>query len=270
MEFKLETITPAKAVEYLKHNTNNYRKLSRAKYKQYAEDMRNGKWQPNGEPIIFGEDGILKDGQHRLAAIIDSKKTVQIAVVRGVDKNVDIFDVGMTRTALQITRNHDVDANPTIIATAGIILGGFKKSVAKSQIAEYVAEHIDELNRAFRCTTYGSKPFSKKASCVTASYILLRNKKLPCYDIELFFRLFSNYGYVSAEGYDPSPAIVARQQFEERSYSSGAAVRKEQLEIGTRALLDFHEGKHVGTAYKVQEPFIFEEFLNAVRKADKI
>lgn len=270
MEFKLESITPAKAVEYLKHNTNNYRKLSRAKYKQYAEDMRNGKWQANGEPIIFGEDGILKDGQHRLAAIIDSKKTVQMAVVRGVDKNVDIFDVGMTRTALQIAKTREVDANSAIMAAANIILGKFKKATTKSQVAEYVCEHIDELNRAFRCTTYGSKPFSKKASCIAASYILLRNKKLPCYEIELFFRLFSNYGYISAEGYDPSPAIIARQQFEERSCSSGSVVRKEQLEIITRALLDFHEGKSVATPYKVQEPFIFEELLDTIRKADKI
>ena len=270
MEFKLENITPAKAVEYLKHNTNNYRKLSRAKYKQYAEDMRAGKWQPNGEAIIFGEDGILKDGQHRLAAIIEANKTVQIAVIRGVDRNVDIFDVGMVRTTLQIAKNREVDTNQTILAAANIVLGKFRKAVTKSQTLDYVAEHIDELNRAFRCTVYGITPFSKKASCVAASYLMLRCKKLPCYELELFFRLFDSRGSVSAEGYDATPAITARIQFENRSSSSGTAVRKEQLEIITKALLDFHEGKHVTESYKVSEPFLFEEYLNAVRKADKI
>lgn len=270
MEFKLESITPAKAIEYLKHNTDNYRKLSRAKYKQYAEDMRNGKWQSNGEPIIFGEDGILKDGQHRLAAIIDSKKTVQIAVVRGVDKNVDIFDVGMQRTTMQLARNKDIDVNQTIIATATIVLDGFNSKATKSRIIDYVSEHIDELNRAYRLTAYGTKPYSKKASCITASYILLRTKTLPCYEIELFYRLFNSNGMVNADGYDASSAIMARRQFSDRDGAIGSAMRKEQLEIITKALLDFHSEKHVENAYKVQEPFVFKEYLDTVRKIDKI
>ena len=51
----VEKITPEKAKEYLRANTNNYRKLSRATVKKYAEDMKNGKWELNGESIVFSE-----------------------------------------------------------------------------------------------------------------------------------------------------------------------------------------------------------------------
>lgn len=269
MDFKVECISPAKAMEYLRSNTNNYRKLTRAVYKRYAEDMKNGKWQLNGEPIVFGEDGILKDGQHRLAAIIESGKAVQIAVVRNAPKEADIFDVGVDRTALQMSKARGMDANASVVAVANIILGRFTATPTKPMLTDYVSEHIDELNRAYRCTTYGTKPYSKKASCVAASYLLFRARQIPCYEIELFFRLFNTSGSASAEGYDPTPAMVARRQFKGRE-SNGGALRKEQLEIILMALKDFHEGKSRTQEYKIKEPFMCDELLDEVRKMDGI
>lgn len=267
MDFKVESISPAKATEYLRHNTDNYRKLTRAVYKRYAEDMKNGKWQLNGEAIVFGEDGTLKDGQHRLAAIIESGKTIQIAVVRGVPDEVDIFDVGVDRTALQMSKARGIDANASIVAVANIITGKFSSNPTKPMVAEYLQKNIDELNRAYRCTAYGTKPYSKKASCITASYLLLRTKRIPCYEIELFFRLFNTSGSASAEGYDPTPAMVARRQFKGRE-SNGGMLRKEQLEIILMALRDFHEGKSRVQEYKIKEPFLCDELISEVRKMD--
>lgn len=269
MDFKVERISPAKAMEYLRSNTNNYRKLTRAVYKRYAEDMKNGKWQLNGEPIVFGEDGILKDGQHRLAAIIESGKAVQIAVVRNAPNEADIFDVGVDRTALQMSKARGMDANASVVAVANIILGRFTATPTKPMLTDYVSEHIDELNRAYRCTTYGTKPYSKKVSCVAASYLLFRARQIPCYEIELFFRLFNTSGSASAEGYDPTPAMVARRQFKGRE-SNGGALRKEQLEIILMALKDFHEGKSRTQEYKIKEPFMCDELLDEVRKMDGI
>ena len=267
MDFKIESISPAKAVEYLRHNTDNYRKLTRSVFKRYADDMRNGRWQLNGEAIIFGEDGTLKDGQHRLAAIVESGKTIQMAVIRNVSKETDIFDVGMDRTALQIARAKGIEANSSVVAVANIVVCGFGGSPTKPAVTDYISEHIDELNRAYRCTTYGTKPFSKKASCVTASYLMFRADAIPCYEIELFFRLFNTSGSANAEGYDPSPAMVARRQFKGRE-GSGSALRKEQLEIIMMALQDFHEGKNRVQEYKIKEPFICDKYLNKVRKMD--
>ena len=269
MDFKVENISPAKAVEYLRSNTDNYRKLTRSKYKQYAEDMKAGKWQLNGETIVFGEDGVLKDGQHRLAAIIESGMTIPIAVVRNAPKDADIYDVGVNRTALQMVRAKDIDANSSIVSVANIIVGGFTRTPTKPMATDYILKHIDELNRAFRCATYGTKPFSKKASCITASYIMLRTERLPCYEVELFFRLFNTSGSANAEGYDPTPAMVARRQFKGRE-SNGGLIRKEQTEIIVNAMRDFHDGKSRVQEYKIHEPFLCDDILNEVRTKDGI
>ena len=267
MEFKVESISPAKATEYLRHNTDNYRKLTRAVYKRYAEDMKNGNWQLNGEAIVFGEDGTLKDGQHRLAAIIECGKTVQMAVIRNVSKETDIFDVGVNRTALQMSRAKGLDANGSVVAVANIVVGKFNTTLTKPAVTDYISKHIDELNRAYRCTTYGTKPYSKKASCVTASYLMLRTMRIPCYEIELFFRLFNTSGSANAEGYDPSPVMVARRQFKGRE-SNGGMLRKEQLEIILLAMKDFHDGKGRVQEYKIKEPFVCDELIDEVRKMD--
>ena len=71
---KVEKITPELAREYLKKNTDNYRKLARGTVRNYAEDIKNGRWELNGETIVFAESGVLQDGQHRLAAIIQANK----------------------------------------------------------------------------------------------------------------------------------------------------------------------------------------------------
>lgn len=267
MEFKVETISPAKAVEYLRHNTDNYRKLSRAVYKRYAEDMKNGRWQLNNESIAFTKDGTLRDGQHRLAAIIESGKTIQMVVARDVPNETDIFDVGVNRTTLQMARAKGMEANSSEVAVANIIVGGFYGAATKPVVADYIEKHIDELNRAFRLTTYGTKPYSKKASCIAASYLLLRTQKVPCYEVELFFRLFNTNGAANAEGYDPSPAMVARRQFKGRE-SNGGLLRKEQLEIILMAMLDFHEGKSRTQEYKIKEPFICEKLISEIWKMD--
>lgn len=267
MDFKVESISPAKAVEYLRHNKDNYRKLTRSVYKRYADDMKNGRWQLNGEPIVFAEDGTLKDGQHRLAAIVESGKTIQMAVIRNVKDDVTVFDVGVDRTVLQMSRAEGIDANSSVVAVANIVVGKFGATPTKPLITNYISKNIDELNRAYRCTTYGTKPYSKKASCVTASYLMLRTKRMLSYEVELFFRLFNTSGSANAEGYDPSPVMVARRQFKGRE-NGGGLLRKEQLEILLMAMQDFHDGKSRAQEYKIKEPFLCEKMINEVRKMD--
>lgn len=92
------TITPEIALEMLKANTRN-RPMNKQQVVRYAEQMTNGAWELNGEPIIFAEGGVLLDGQHRLAAIVKSQSTLDVLVVRGVDpKTFTTIDTGKLRT----------------------------------------------------------------------------------------------------------------------------------------------------------------------------
>ena len=267
MTMAIEDITPKKAKEYLAKNIHNPRhgNMNRSVIKRYAEDMKAGKWELNGEAIMFDEDGYLKNGQHRLAAIILSGVTVRMCVIRGVSNDVMIYDGGYIRTVAQIT-----GANPAISAAANLVVNNFKPSKGRGITSEYVTKHNAEFERAYRITCYGNGPATKSkcAPCIGATYLALRTESIPSYELELFFRIFNSHGNCSSDGYDISPAIVARQMFDERGSYTGYQVQKEKLEIIVMALQDFHDGLSRGEKYKIAEPFHFQEWLTDVRRKD--
>lgn len=94
---RVETITPVLTEEYLRHNTKN-RQLRKNLVSFYAEQMRKGQWMLNGEAIIFNEQDTLVDGQHRLAAVIEADKGIDMLVVRNADKDsFATIDSGVSR-----------------------------------------------------------------------------------------------------------------------------------------------------------------------------
>src|SRR5687768_3937102 len=72
-----ELVTPDRAKQMLLNVRDKNRSLKENSVQIYAEAMRRGDWQFNGDPIRFGADGKLFDGQHRLTAIIRSGKPQQ-------------------------------------------------------------------------------------------------------------------------------------------------------------------------------------------------
>lgn len=96
-DVRVELVTKAKAHDYLGRNTAN-RNLRQRVVDTYARDMTNGDWKWNGEAIKFSEDGTLLDGQHRLAAIVQSGASVRMLVVRGLpDDTQATMDAGAKR-----------------------------------------------------------------------------------------------------------------------------------------------------------------------------
>ena len=82
MNAKLERITPESAAEMLQLNKNN-RPASATSVKFLAREIREGRWQVNGDTITFADDRLI-DGQHRLMAVIESGIPISTFVVRGV------------------------------------------------------------------------------------------------------------------------------------------------------------------------------------------
>ncbi|HEY5050458.1 MAG TPA: hypothetical protein VII50_06125, partial [Acidothermaceae bacterium] len=71
MRSKVQTITPAKAAEWLEANTTN-RPVSRTVVRSFAEAMKRGEWIVTHQGIAFDVSGVLIDGQHRLAAVVEA------------------------------------------------------------------------------------------------------------------------------------------------------------------------------------------------------
>lgn len=268
MEFKVETVTPEIAAKYLKRNVDNYRKISKNKVRLYAEEMKAGKWQLNGEGIMFDETGRLKNGQHRLAAVLMAGVPVEMTVVRGVSDDINIYDVGANRTAVQIANASGYDNHKEDTSVATVIVGNFGPA-SKGKLLAWLGDHSGDLARAYRVSGANNKGLGRRMASILACYLALRYDLAKAYELEVFYRILSSGNTVGSDGYEPSPALVARRMLESRYQGSGGRrAQREQAEILLMAIADFHRKKTRQMNYQITEPLKVTELVDRVRKED--
>lgn len=269
---RTEKVTPEKATAYLKRNVDNYRKISRATVALYAEEMKAGNWRLNGEPIVFDKNGKLKNGQHRLAAVITAGIPVEMTIIEGVEEDVNVFDNGMKRSTKQMAQASGYgDISGTEAAVATWIVGDFNNRVPKGKVLDWLKDHYGEINRAYRvCGASNRRNLSSRVGCVLATYLMLQVEEMKCYDLELFFKVFNSGNIIGTDGYEPSSALVTRRMFEERyrSMPMDKRILMEQVEILIMALADFRKGKTRQMNYQVREPMSCSAMMTKLRKAD--
>lgn len=173
MKFYIEKITPEMAIEYLKHNNVN-RNISTHTVRKYADDMKNGAFQCNGEAIKFNKSGALVDGQHRLSAIVKSGVTVEMAVIRGVDDSVSVYDLARGRSLLDsiIIEGYDRDiANNSYVAVARLHL--YLTNHVNTASVSAVKAFFDEHHEALAVIAPVRRKGSSGGVCVKGAPILL-------------------------------------------------------------------------------------------------
>lgn len=85
MKFKQELIGPKEAQSLLDANYKGQRLVKRRLVEYLVRLIKEGRWNSNlPQPLMVSEDGILLDGQHRCAAIVQSGYSVLCWVARGV------------------------------------------------------------------------------------------------------------------------------------------------------------------------------------------
>lgn len=118
-----ELVTPNRAEEWLgkNHANRNRRGLH---VNRITRDMRDGNFLITGDSIKFDWGGRLIDGQHRLAAIIESGASTWVLVVRDLDPKVQsVLDANAKRTAADaLGFNGLAEARIVIAAMAQIAL----------------------------------------------------------------------------------------------------------------------------------------------------
>ncbi|MDT4923375.1 MAG: hypothetical protein QOG01_1088 [Pseudonocardiales bacterium] len=102
MRSRVQKVTPVKAAEMLSANTSN-RPLSRSTVRAFAEAMGRGDWLVTHQGIAFDTRGVLVDGQHRLAAIVEADVPVEMTVFTDVEPDTfDVLDTGKKRNAADV------------------------------------------------------------------------------------------------------------------------------------------------------------------------
>lgn len=95
----VEPVTADQAGAWLRDNNPQNRSIKKARVRLLEAELREGRYQLNGESVIFDENGKLVDGQHRLSAIANTGITVDCVIVRGVDPRARrTIDQGSIRT----------------------------------------------------------------------------------------------------------------------------------------------------------------------------
>lgn len=103
--YKTVRVTPAMAFQLLERNVENNRPVRQPHVNKMARDMKEGRWKQNGETVKFAKDGTLLDGQHRLWAVTEAGRAVDLNFVEGLDKSVvPTIDTGRSRSFADVMK----------------------------------------------------------------------------------------------------------------------------------------------------------------------
>jgi hypothetical protein len=143
-----EDVTPEMAQEWLdKSNTHN-RRIRKNQVAALARDMASNNWLFTGAPISFDWDGRLVDGQHRLAAVVQSGKTLPFVIMRGLDpRSQSAMDIGSRRLAYDALRLGGVEGdmkNAAAIARS-VFMYDEGRVPTHLETIKFVQDHEEEL-----------------------------------------------------------------------------------------------------------------------------
>lgn len=159
IKVELETITPVLATKFLKKNIKN-RRLSKATVAFYVSQMKAGQWQPTGDTIKFDVDGNLRDGQHRMEAVVLYGKPIDMFVARGLEKSAfTVIDTGKSRSTGDVVSTLGYKNATTMAATVRMIImfrsgryhderkSRLVKGVSNTDVVNFIRRHnnLDEL-----------------------------------------------------------------------------------------------------------------------------
>ena len=97
------TITPEIATKYV--SDINIRRLNNRVVEEYADDMKNGRWEFGSSVIHISSEGKLINGQHRMWACITSGCDFKTWVCFDVKKEAEnTIDIGYTRRVADIVK----------------------------------------------------------------------------------------------------------------------------------------------------------------------
>lgn len=161
MQAKVEVITLAYAKQLLDQNPSN-RPLSTTTVNRYARDMKAGRWNNNGQGIVLTPDGQLLDGQHRMAAIIQSQTPVAMLVVRGVPRETFVtMDSGKPRRLSDVLAIEGHVHTYTLAGAAKLAFSyiagtSLSYSGTKSELEAFIQRHT---YLADVCTDVGARKY---------------------------------------------------------------------------------------------------------------
>lgn len=159
------------------------------KIREYASAMAGGEWGLTGATIVFGSDGLLKDGQNRLMACVQSGCNFITHVVFGVAPELfSKMDVGKVRNSGDIFTIAGVkNANDVAAAVRWLdILTGDNPLSRDTRTPEYLLKRYQER-------------FSSVSESIIFARTIRRNCAHPVGNVAALHYLFSKVDSANAD-----------------------------------------------------------------------
>ena len=195
MRSKTQKVSPKKAEEMLQANTSN-RPLSKPVVRSFAEAMRRGDWKVTHQGIAFDTRGVLVDGQHRLAAVLEADLPVEMTVFTEVPADTfDVLDTGKRRNAADALAIEGEKSTVVLASMLRIVWlyeqrpegtwSGGSARVSNHQILQVLEEHPEVRDFLVLGDRIGTETGMIKTAAGAASYLV--DQANPGVDLDAWF-----------------------------------------------------------------------------------
>lgn len=259
-------IDPKVAAEMLKHRNESNRLIAKNTAEAYAADIKAGLWDGDAVvPIIFDRNGTLRDGHHRLNAIILAGTPAECWVVCGAEPT-NTYDLGKGRSINDKLKMDGVSVsnNETALIRA---IGSFMYNVSKVSIGEIARAYATDgkslrliCNIAMRGKSLG---LCRKSPISAAMYLAYKTGYATESQL-IDFAEVVNTG-IPKNINQVAPLILRNQIMTQRSaFYATSTGRKCCFRIAQEALLYFLEDKPRKQAFNGRA--VYEKaFMNSFR-----
>lgn len=254
-------VTPEFAKECLDNCSDpNNRKIKDQRVNMYVSDIESGNWDllTTDNAITFDVTGKLRNGHHRLHAIVKSGVPVKMIIFLDASKNIKIFDKGGGRTTADTLRMQGMDKN--LLGNNQIALVKYLFSsvlsrvstISDSVVKSYLINHSAEVLEAVRISKIGGgEGYCRNAQMCAVLYCAIRQGTSS--DALEKFCTVANKGVADREGFTSalyfSKFVQETRNIRTRANGSERAIRNGIQLVGERALLDYLNGNSRSRRY---------------------
>ena len=245
-------VTPALASEWLKKNNKN-RPLAAEKVLKFARIIDKGEWKLTHQGVAIDEDGIILDGQHRLAAVVKSGKSVYMQVSINAARNTfDCIDQSPKRTTAQVFASLKIPSASSKAAMVRVaILLGENGLVIQGQPSG--TESVTYYQKHQAAVDFVHDNALPNTPMAVYGAILWAYLTYPV-QVRDFCLRFKSGANLSVG----SPVLALRTWLSTRKKGGGASMQGSEAARALFAINYFIEGKKVKRLYPIESLFFFD------------
>lgn len=147
MKIQIMTVTSAMATSWLANNKIN-RPIRKEHVAKYVTQMASGRWPLTHQGVAIAWDGSLVDGQHRLMAIAQTGRAMEMVVATECDPSIyGYLDQGIVRTASDLLAAHgEAHAKHAAAMARTVMKWGEKQSApTRTAICEWAISNMRHI-----------------------------------------------------------------------------------------------------------------------------